>query len=204
MRIRVACIVSLICVFTLAAACGPPPPPRVTRLNPNEQTDLSGKWNDTDSNLVARAMIQDCLSRPWASKFKEKTGKDPVIRLELILNRAPEHINTRFFTKQVEAEILNSGMAQVVADTEEAEGNRDERADQAQHASDETAKSQGNETGSDFLLKGWILTENDALGSQEVRAFVITMELTNSETNVKVWMKVHKIKKVINRASTRW
>ena len=204
MSMRLACTVSLITVITLAVACGPPPPPRVTRINPNQQTDLSGKWNDTDSNLVARAMIQDCLSRPWASKYKEKTGKDPVIRLEPIKNRAPEHINTRFFTKQVEAEILNSGIAQVVADTEEAEGNRDEREDQAQHASDETAKSQGNETGSDFLLKGWILTENDALGGQEVRAYVTTMELMNSETNIKVWMKVHKIKKVINRASHQW
>lgn len=201
MMIRPAIFVSLVSVTLMAAACGPPPPPRVVRVNPNEQRDLSGNWNDTDANLVARAMIQDCTSRPWAAKFRQKAGRDPVIRLAPIRNRSAEHINTRFFTKQVEAEILNSGVAQVVADRREAEQNRVERADQAEHASDETVKTQGNETGSDFLLNGWIVTQNDALGGQEVRAYITTMELVNSETNVKVWMKVHPIKKVINRAS---
>ena len=199
---RFALVVTLL---TLAASCGPPPPPRVTRVNPNQQTDLSGNWNDTDSNLVARAMIQDCLSRPWAAKFRAKTGKDPVIRIATMRNRSPEHINTRFFTKQVEMEILNSGSAQVVAaKRHEATDIRDEREDQAQHASDETVKSQGMETASDFVLNGWIEAQMDALGTQEVRAFITTMELTDSESNVKVWMKVHKIKKVINRASHQW
>ena len=202
MKIRPAILATLVTVTMLAVACGPPPPPRVVRLSPDEQRDLSGNWNDTDSNLVARAMIQDCLSRPWAAKFKQKTGKDPVIRIAPLRNRTPDHINVRFFYKQVEMEILNSGLAQVVSGSrEEADDQRDERDDQAQHASDETAKSQGNETGSDFLLTGWIILQTDALGDREVRAYVTTMELANSESNIKVWMKVHKIKKVINRAS---
>lgn len=188
------------------AACGPPPGPstRVERINPNAQVDMSGNWNDTDANLVARAMIQDCLGRPWAGEWKGQTGQRPVIRLSRIRNRSAEHINTRFYTKQVEAELLNSGLVRVVADREEAWDNREERADQAEHASDETVKSQGQETGSDFILNGWVETQNDAIDGQEVRAYITTMELINSKTNEKVWMKVHPIKKIVSRDATQW
>jgi len=127
-----------------------------------------------------------------------------VVRLWRIRNRSSDDINTRFFTKQVEMELINSGVVKVVADIEEANDNTAERADQARHASDKTAKQQQQETGSDFIMNGWILTQNDAAGGQEVRAYVTTMELTNTESNEKVWMKIHPIKKVISRAATQW
>ena len=41
---------------------------QITRLDPGTQTDLSGKWNDTDSRLVAEEMISDCLSGPWKTR----------------------------------------------------------------------------------------------------------------------------------------
>ncbi len=190
----------------MGAACGPPPGPstRVTRVNPNSQIDMSGNWNDADANQVARVMIQDCMSRPWANKFKQKSGRDPIVRMGQIMNRTPEHINVRFYAKQLEAEILNSGMATVVADQDEAEAQRDERDDQAKHASDDTVKSHGEESGSDYLIRGRIEAQNDAIDGQEVRAYVVTMELVDSQSNAKVWMKVHSIKKVINRATTQW
>ncbi len=37
----------------------------VTRVSPDQQIDLSGRWNDTDSKLVADEMINDVLNRPW-------------------------------------------------------------------------------------------------------------------------------------------
>ena len=198
-------IVTITTAVLMSAACGPPPPARtVTRVNPNATVDLSGKWNDSDSNQVAQAMMRDCTTRPWAQKYKAAKGKDPVIRLYPIKNRSDEHINTKFFTKQVEQEILNSGIAQVAASREEAWDNRSERADQAHHASDTTVKSQGQETGSDFIMNGWIVSETDAVQGQRVKAYIVTMELSNSKTNIKVWMKVHRIKKVITQAASEW
>lgn len=176
----------------------------VRRIDPDQVVDLSGKWNDSDANKVAKAMIADCLSRPWAANFKGAAGKVPVVRLYPIRNRSSDHINTRFFTKQVEMELLNSGIVQVVADVEESTDTRYERQDQAKHASDETAKQQQQEVGSDFILNGWIVSENDAIEGQEVRAYVTTMELINSETNVKVWLNVHRIKKFIERDEAEW
>ena len=188
----------------LVAGCASGPATTIQRTDAKAQVDLSGNWNDTDANQVAQAMIRDCLSRPWATKFKTEKGKDPVVRLYPIKNRSSEHVETKFFTKQVEMELINSGAVKVVADLEEAFDNRVERFDQSRNASDKTAKQQQQETGSDFVLNGWIVTQNDAGGGQEVRAYIPTMELVNSESNEKVWMKVHPIKKVITRAASSW
>ena len=203
---RTNLIVLTAVVALLIAACGPPPGPStsVQRINPNAAVDLSGEWNDTDANQVAKSMIQDCLSRPWSATFKQEKGRNPVVRIHPIKNRSSEHINWRFFSKQVEMELINSGMVKVVSSMVEAQDNRDERTDQARNASDATVKTQGQETGSDFVLNGWIITQNDAVDGQEVRAYVTTMELSNSESNEKVWMKVYPIKKVISRAATQW
>jgi len=191
---------------TIACTACPPPGPATTvqRTNPNAAVDLSGNWNDTDANQVAGAMIKDCLSRPWAPNFKNEKGRKPIVKLYPIKNRSSEHINTKFFTKQVEMELLNSGMMRVVAASDETNAARDERRDQSRHASDKTAKQNQNETGTDFILNGWIVSENDAAGGQEVRAYVSTMELINAETQEKVWIKVKKIKKVISRKSSEW
>lgn len=197
---------ALVALALLIIACGQPPGPStsVQRINPNAQVDLSGEWNDTDANQVASVMIKDCLSKPWSATYKTQKGKDPVIRLYPIKNRSSEHINWLYFTKQVESEMVNSGIVQVVASYDEAQTQRFERSDQATHSSDQTVKAQGQETGSDFVLNGWIATQNDAVEGQEVRAYIITMELINTESNVKVWMKEHRIKKVISRAASEW
>lgn len=194
--------VTLGMMIAALAACGGPP--RVQRVNPNEQIDLSGDWNDTDSNQVARVMLQDCLSRPWSNQFKSEKGRPPVVMLHMIRNRSDEHINTKYFTKQVEMELLNSGVVKVVSGTDEKWDSRAELADQAQYASDASKKEFRQETGSDFQLHGWITFQHDRLDGQEVRAFLITMELTNVETQEKVWIKAHTIKKMINRPSSEW
>ncbi|PIE19523.1 MAG: penicillin-binding protein activator LpoB [Proteobacteria bacterium] len=190
----------------LAAGCYPTGPsgPRVTRLKADTQADISGNWNDTDANLVAKAMITDCLSRPWAAKHKAKTGKNPVVKLYPIRNRTSEHIGTKFFTKQVEMELVNSGNVGVVAASDETSAARAERRDQGRHASDLTKKENQNEQGSDYVLNGWIIAKTDAAGGKAVRAYLVTMELVNVETQQKVWMKVHRVKKYISRPASAW
>ena len=40
---------------------------RVERIDPNSVTDLSGRWNDADSRLVANALITQSLEGRWAA-----------------------------------------------------------------------------------------------------------------------------------------
>jgi penicillin-binding protein activator len=163
--------------------------------------DLSGEWNDVDADLVAKEMIHDCMSSPWADKFKQKNGRGPVVKLYPIRNKSSDHIETKYFTKQVEKALVNSGNIEVVAASDEADVTRQEQADQGSHASDETVKAAGNETGADFIMNGWVVSQNDSDGAgKTIKAFVTTMELTDIQSQKKVWLNDKKIKKQVTRS----
>lgn len=196
--------ISAISSILLTSACVASSGQNIRRAHPDEQIDLSGTWNDADANQVAAVMIEDCLSRPWSANFRAATGQAPVVRMYPIRNRTSEHIETKFFTKQVEQELLNSGAVQLVGSLVESTDVRKERADQAAHASADTVKHDRNEVGSDYVMNGWIVEEHDATYGRQVKAYVITMELIHAERNTKVWMKTHRIKKDILTADLGW
>ena len=50
---------------------------KVDRIAADEAIDLSGRWNDTDSQLVSKAMIEDLSTRPWIEQFALKNGRNP-------------------------------------------------------------------------------------------------------------------------------
>jgi uncharacterized protein (TIGR02722 family) len=126
----------------------------VQRTAADTQTDLSGRWNDTDSRLVAEEMIRDMTSRPWLGDFRQAEGKKPVIIVGQIRNRSNEHIDTVPFVKDIERELINGGQVTFVANPEERAGVRAEKEDQQLEASQDTIKRLGEETGADFMLIG--------------------------------------------------
>jgi len=114
-------------------------------------------------------------------------------------------VNTQYFAKRLERELLNSGRVRVVAAADQDSINVAERARQSEHASDDTVKSQGNEVGADFTLQTVINSQNETDGSgQSVRAYLVNMELVSVETNEKVWIGEKMIRKVVGQASTSW
>jgi uncharacterized protein (TIGR02722 family) len=164
--------------------------------------DLSGEWNDVDADLVAKEMIRDCMNSAWSDKFRQKNNRPPVVKLYPIRNKSSDHVETKYFTKQVEKALVNSGNIEVVAASDEASVTRQEQADQGRHASDETMKSAGNESGADYIMNGWVVSQNDSDGGgRSIKAFVTTMELTDVQTQKKVWLNDKKIKKQVTRAS---
>ena len=42
---------------------------RITRVDSGVVTDLSGRWNDTDSRMVAESMVKEALEYPWLNNF---------------------------------------------------------------------------------------------------------------------------------------
>ena len=42
---------------------------KVDRVTHDSVIDLSGRWNDTDSRLVAEEMLRDCLNAPWLAAY---------------------------------------------------------------------------------------------------------------------------------------
>jgi penicillin-binding protein activator len=187
-------------VFVVALlACSTSKPPPVEVVRTDENIDLSGDWNDVDADAVAAAMIEDCMKSTWAESWTEAHQKKPVVRLHAVKNKTDAFIDYRYFTKQLEAALLNSGRVEVVSSMEEADAAREEREDQATHASDETAKTGQNEVGSDFILTGWILSQSDEQGNQSVKSYLTSLELVETETQKKAWVGQKRIKKLIKK-----
>lgn len=191
--------VSIVMVVLVACASGP----KITREDAGEQIDLSGEWNDTDSQLVSAEMIRDSLARPWVSEFVSKRNRKPRIIVGTVLNKSHEHINTETFVKDLERALTNSGRVRFVASREQREEIRSERMDQAQHASSATAKSAGQEIGADFMLKGQINTIMDQAGKKTLKYYQVELELIDMATNEKVWIGQKKIKKLVKRRKLR-
>ncbi len=189
----------LLLAAMLPACAGSSPPPSNTVTRTDESLDLSGEWNDVDADQVAAAMIDECMKSPWAETWAQAHGHKPVVRLHPVRNKTDGYIDYRYFTKQLEAALLNSGRVDVVSSMEEAGAAREEREDQAVHASDETAKSEQNETGSDFILTGWILSQNDHDQRREVKSYLTSLELVETETQKKAWVGQKRIKKLIQK-----
>lgn len=194
--------VLLMLVCLLAIGCGGGK--QVTRLDTESQTDLSGRWNDTDSRLVAEEMIDDCLSRPWLTEFAASQGDKPVVVVGFIRNNTSEHIDTEVFTKDFERELINSSSVRFVAGKEARAEIRGERQEQQEFASAETMKKMRNETGADFILQGAVKSITDQEGGKRVIFYQTDLELVNIETMEKVWIGTKEIKKGISQGSTKW
>jgi uncharacterized protein (TIGR02722 family) len=193
-RIAVVCLAA----FIAMAGCSTK---KVTRIDPESTTDLSGYWNDTDSRLVAEEMIDDCLSARWLTDFNRDQGKRPTVIAGSIRNKSMEHIAVGTFLHDIERAMINSGQVQVVASAEERSDVRDEREDQRVNASPETLKRMGMEVGADYMLTGDINQINDTDAGQQVKFYQIDMTLIDIETNVKAWVGQKKIKKSVKHSN---
>ncbi|MCZ6858626.1 MAG: penicillin-binding protein activator LpoB [Gemmatimonadetes bacterium] len=177
---------------------------RVTRLEPETVIDLSGFWNDTDSRLVAEALIDDAMNFPWARRFMQQNNGDvPAVIFGSVRNRTTEHIAVNTFLRDMEAAFLRTGLTRVVADPEQRSQIREEREDQQQNASAATRARMRNELGADFMLVGEITSIEDVEGNREVIYYQIDLNLTDLESSERVWIGQHRIKKFVERSRTR-
>lgn len=179
--------------------------PKISRVESDTTMDVSGKWNDTDSRLVAQEMINDCLSRAWVDNFQTRNNQQiPSVIVGTVKNRSHEHINVQTFVKNLERSLINSGRVQFVASSGERGQIRSEREDQARHASDETMKGPGQEQGADFMLIGTINTIRDEVKGTAVMYYQVNLELVSLANNIKAWIGEKQIKKVITRSKMGW
>lgn len=192
------CVKSLLLIiiaFSLFACSGL----QVTRVDSNEEVDLSGYWNDTDSRLVAEEMISDSLANQWITGFNKVHFRKPRIIIGLVLNKTEEHISTETFIKDLQKSYINSDKITFVASRDQRAEIRMERADQAINSKAGTAKKQGQEIAVDFILKGQINSIFDANKKSQLKYYQVELELINLETNETVWIGQKKIKKVISK-----
>ena len=178
---------------------------QVSRIDPGTVTDLSGAWNDTDSRLVANKLIEESLGAAWSRRYIDTHGgQQPTIIIGDFANRTMEHIAVGTFVRDLERAFVNSGVVRVVASSEERQDVRVERQDQQQNARADTRARVGLEHGAKYMLQGDLQAIEDRAGRERIMFYQIDATLIDLESNAKVWIGQHKIKKYIERKPFGW
>ncbi len=196
---------AMLFVAVLTASCSNK---HVSRIEPDTVTDLSGSWNDTDSRLVANALIEQSLTNPWLSRYSNANGGEPpTVIVGDFRNRSTEHIPVSTFINDLELAYINSGAVMVVASDAQRDQVRTERADQQEFARADTRAQLGQELGANYILQGEINSiqdeeETERFGAKRKERIVfyqVDAQLVDLESNAVVWGGQHKIKKYIER-----
>lgn len=171
---------------------------QVERIDEDSTVDLSGRWNDADSRMVAQEITEEALTEPWLMDFREANGGDrPTVIVGFVENKSHEHIEAETFIKDIEKAFIRTQKVRVVQGGKKREELRAERADQQENASKSTMKRWGLEIGADFIMQGSINSIVDAYKRKKVVYYQVDVELTNIETNEIVWIGDKKIKKFV-------
>jgi penicillin-binding protein activator len=193
---------ALLTAAVALSACGST---RVARIDPESVTDLSGRWNDADSRLVANALIEQSLGATWAEQYRAaNAGRTPTVIVGPFSNRTLEHIPVRTFTRDLERAYVTSGAVRIVAAVDERESVRAERADQQVNAVADSRARLAMEQGAQFMLQGDVQAIEDAQGRERVVTYQVDATLVDLTSNAKVWVGQHKIKKYVDRRRIGW
>lgn len=179
---------------------------RFTRINTNQVTGLSGRCNDTDSRVVATAMIEEVTQGSWLTRFQQakttpekpvdRYGKPrPAIMIGAVLNKSREHIASDTFIKDLEKAVIKEREVRIVANSALREKLRQERGVQAGFASPKTEKHFGRELGADYMLFGIINTAE----KRKVLLYQVALERSWLTNNGAAWMEYTELRKLLKR-----
>ncbi|MDZ4713876.1 MAG: penicillin-binding protein activator LpoB [Cytophagales bacterium] len=186
-------IVRVLFILLLMTSCAR----SVTRIDPGQSMDLSGRWNDSDSRQVANAMIKDLLGSGKFKEFSKQLGKKPTIIVGLVRNKTSEHIDSDNYINKLEVALFQSGVADVVESGSFRDKLREERAQQQDYSDPATVAQWGREVGANLILFGELTSETDVYQRRKVVNYIATLYLTDMETNKRVWYGQEEIKKVV-------
>jgi uncharacterized protein (TIGR02722 family) len=189
---KILLIVSAISLTTIASCSR-----KVTRIDPTEQIDISGKWNATDSRLTSEELTKEIINNVWIDNHVKAKSKKPVVIVGMVTNKSHEHIEAETFMKDLEMSFLKTQKVGLVQSGKKREEMRAEKADQQTNSSVSTMKKFGLENGADYILQGSINSIVDDFRRKRTVTYQINLELTNIETNEIVWIGDKKIAKYI-------
>jgi uncharacterized protein (TIGR02722 family) len=172
----------------------------ITRVDPNTVIDVDYRFTGDDAREVYRAMVDDALYRRWIDEWMQShAGAKPIVVIGPMKNDTDDYIDTEDFTVEWERELLNSGRVRFVAMAPQRDPIRQERAQGQEWNTPETRKQMRAELGADLIMIGRIGggQQRSRDGRTMVKEYKVTLELINLETNEKVWIGSHDIKKLV-------
>lgn len=167
----------------------------VKREDPNKEVVAGYKWNDTDYKLVADHMYNALLNSAF---YKNLQGKKVTIMTGIIENRTLEHIDIKVLSDSITTKLIRGGVFNVVDESARGELEKEYEYHKGPNVEPHTRK-QPKQTGEDYLLRGYIYSNIEESRRLKVVYYKITIQLTDLETNLKVWQDEFEIKKIVEK-----
>ena len=149
---------------------------------------MAGHWTDSDGDRASVALVVDLLAAPPLADFQQKNSRAPVLRIYPLRNRSSEHINLKQLQNQLQRHLLATGKVRFKASQAETQDTRRERAEGQ-------GPGAGQSLATDYLLNGWIMASAQQGQGRPRRAYSLTLNLIQVDSNEVAWSGVFKLEK---------
>ena len=172
----------------------------VKRLNTDTVKDLSGRFNDTDSQMIAQSIVEQILNECYDLKIASRDER--ILAVGEVRNLSHEHINCSTFMNDIERNLINSGRCRVIANKSIREAiQQEDFVDFEDNLSPfdqiEKQRNCAKKLGVNRMIFSSITSIVDKEGKKSVRFYQFDIKLIDVNTNEVVWMGTKKIKKFI-------
>ena len=178
---------------------------KARRLQASQDVLVTGRWDDRDAHNTAVALFKDLTENPetngWYKRLEHQPDQHPVISFERVKVKAHEHIEPDSFMLALRKQLINTGRLRVVESRSERSEIREERAEQHQHANSDFHKADGQELGADYVLKGTLVSNVQAVEGRRVLHYLVSLRLVEVSNQAVVWEGSHEEKKLWTK---RW
>jgi PBP1b-binding outer membrane lipoprotein LpoB len=171
------------------SACSSTPKVDVTTVDALGESEY---WGAKDVQKVCVYMISDALSFPSIDNFiqqykKSHGGEIPSVVVGRFRNVSSEPIDTTILSGIIRTAILRDGKLAFVEGGAAREDVRQERQEQQDYSSEESAAQLGKEIGADLILQGTVNSISTQAGKVITRTYYVSASMVNVETTRLIW-----------------
>ncbi len=191
-------IVSLLFLAFLTNGCGPRAFTKGQYDDPNKVILLDDKFGENDMQLVANQLVSSLVEY---GEVKNAT-QPPIVMVGTVRNRTSEHIDVKSLTDKIRTALIKSGKFRFSDKT-----SRDEVAEEYEYQSgglvdQKSAVRKGKQAGVQYLITGDIGSNIQEVGKDKMIFYIVTMNLTDLESNLIEWSDNKEIRKRYKKRST--
>lgn len=188
-------LATAICAMVVFSGCKK----TVKRVDANTVKDLSGRFNDTDSQMIAQSIVGQMLNECYDLQIASRDER--ILAVGEVRNLSHEHINCLTFMNDIERNLINSGRCRVIANKSIREAIQEEFVDFEDNLSPfdriEQQRDCAKKLGVNRMIFSSITSIVDKEDKKTVRFYQFDIKLVDVNTNEVVWMGTKKIKKFI-------
>ncbi len=166
-------------IFALIALCSG----NAKSVKRGGDADMTPYLNESDARVVCKDIVDQIIQSPRIVRFSAKNNRDPIVTIGNIRDETGEFFDTQIIANSLKTSVLKSGVLEFMANKDVRDQMREEVYEQADHASEDSAKAIDEEDAADYMLTGSVKLMIQNNGKMQERTYIVNIELTDLQTH---------------------